>query len=313
METNILFQDLLRLENPKSEIFESKKLGLIKLVDDVEFFTADGNKTTVTLKDIYKYRNLDFDLQEYVTIWNDRDGKTTKGTDVMTKSDYVVFFIPEKKEQARFIDIFKINSWKRGNDNTFFDLQKVDGFDNLKERVVVYWKGDISYAQYWFSSNNGKILNEKYVISIDDGLMVNATKFVSYQDVMLSFEQLKEVINQKEWKDKLTAVKGIYCITDKSNGKLYIGSAYGEDGIWGRWNAYVRTGGCGGNNMLEDLVETNGNYARNFQWSILETLPLKMSDDEVIHYENIYKQKLCTRLFGYNQMEGKGKVKKARE
>jgi hypothetical protein len=30
----------------------------------------------------------------------------------------------------------------------------------------------------------------------------------------------------------LENVKGVYLIVDKSNGKMYVGSAYGDTGIW---------------------------------------------------------------------------------
>lgn len=29
--------------------------------------------------------------------------------------------------------------------------------------------------------------------------------------------------------------KGVYLISDTYTGKLYVGSAYNENGIWGRW------------------------------------------------------------------------------
>ena len=46
--------------------------------------------------------------------------------------------------------------------------------------------------------------------------------------------------------------KGVYLITDTSNGKMYVGSAYGENMILGRWKSYVKTG-HGGNEGLKGL------------------------------------------------------------
>ena len=45
-----------------------------------------------------------------------------------------------------------------------------------------------------------------------------------------------------QWENALKNVKGIYAITDISNGKIYIGSAIGENGIWQRWCSYAKEG-----------------------------------------------------------------------
>jgi hypothetical protein len=51
-------------------------------------------------------------------------------------------------------------------------------------------------------------------------------------------------------------------------GYLYVGSAYGEDGIWGRWTKYVSTNGHGNNKTLKELVKADKDYADNFKFSI---------------------------------------------
>ncbi len=95
------------------------------------------------------------------------------------------------------------------------------------------------------------------------------------------------------WVSALSSVNGIYLIKDKKVGKLYVGSAYGEDGIFGRWSAYSQNG-HGGNKELKDLDPTN------FEFSILEITPPTSSVDEVIQRENRWKIKLGTREFGLN-------------
>jgi hypothetical protein len=42
-------------------------------------------------------------------------------------------------------------------------------------------------------------------------------------------------IQRPDWKTALEHAKGVYLITDTSNGKRYVGSAYGVTGIWSRW------------------------------------------------------------------------------
>lgn len=80
-------------------------------------------------------------------------------------------------------------------------------------------------------------------------------QFSNYDDVELTFKQLREVVEEHypDYYRALSTVKGIYMIIDGNTGKLYVGSAYGTDGIWGRWASYVET--ChGGNYELKNYT-----------------------------------------------------------
>ena len=98
-----------------------------------------------------------------------------------------------------------------------------------------------------------------------------------------------------DWRVPLSAVKGIYLILDETEGRQYVGSAYGEEGIWGRWREYA-VSKHGGNKLLRELVEREpGVYPKQFRFSVLQTLPKTMTKDEVIRRETLYKDKLGTR------------------
>lgn len=71
--------------------------------------------------------------------------------------------------------------------------------------------------------------------------------------------------------------------------------------LWGRWQCYFLTKGHGGNKDLEDLISKDPDYAVHFQWVILETMSIRISEDEAITRENLYKDKFLTRTFGYNR------------
>ena len=68
--------------------------------------------------------------------------------------------------------------------------------------------------------------------------------FPGYENVLIDFNLLKTIVEKEEpsWKSALSSVKGVYIITDKSNGKIYIGSAYGIDSFWSRWSLYAKNG-----------------------------------------------------------------------
>jgi hypothetical protein len=120
----------------------------------------------------------------------------------------------------------------------------------------------------------------------------------------LSFKELEFVVENADanstWHDKLSSVYGIYLILDTISGKEYIGSAYGEEGIWGRWVTYKETG-HGNNQELKKLLENDENYKYNFQFTVLRTLPGNLKPTEVVECENLYKQKLGSRTFGLNR------------
>lgn len=127
--------------------------------------------------------------------------------------------------------------------------------------------------------------------------------FPGYDNISLPFQELETIIklNREDWRTALFHVKGVYVIADASNGKKYVGSAYGEKGIWWRWSSYVNTG-HGDNDQLTVLITEHGiEYARkNFQISLLEYRPARTDDHVVIARENFWKDALLTRPFGYN-------------
>jgi hypothetical protein len=91
-------------------------------------------------------------------------------------------------------------------------------------------------------------------------------------------------------------------IQDTKTGKQYVGSTYGNDGIWGRWKEYAATG-HGDDDLLIQELENDALYAmKYFQWTILEILPLKISGNEAIDRESLWKKKFCTYVpLGYNK------------
>jgi len=103
-----------------------------------------------------------------------------------------------------------------------------------------------------------------------------------------------------EWKHHLCAVSGIYMILDTRTGQQYIGSANGNHGIWQRWCDYAANF-TGGNRELKALLETDPHYYRHFRFSVLQTLPSNITQQEIIAIENLYKEKLGSRVHGLNR------------
>ena len=156
------------------------------------------------------------------------------------------------------------------------------------------------------------IIDKLEVIEVwDPDKTLNDNGFPGYKNVTVSYRELKKKIEYPEWRTALSCRKGVYLITDTATGKLYVGSAYGENGILGRWETYIKSGydkdevenGKYPNKKLQELVKTQGlKYIQeNFQYSILETFTDDVSDKYIISRESWWKEAVLSRQFGnYN-------------
>lgn len=134
--------------------------------------------------------------------------------------------------------------------------------------------------------------------------MFDGDEFPGYDKVRLSYGQLASVIERqkKSWVAALENQKAVYLITDKSNGKLYVGSATSDKGmLLSRWSSYAENG-HGGNVELKKLVSEQGfDYIKqNFQYSILENYNARIDDKVILERESWWKETLQSRTFGYN-------------
>ena len=129
-------------------------------------------------------------------------------------------------------------------------------------------------------------------------------EFPGYDKVRLSYTQLKAIVDRqkKSWIAALENQKAVYLITDKNNGRLYVGSATSNNGmLLSRWTSYAK-GGHGGNVNLKKLIEEQGfDYVKkNFQYSILENFNARVDDRVILERESWWKEALQSRIFGYN-------------
>lgn len=121
--------------------------------------------------------------------------------------------------------------------------------------------------------------------------------FPGYDKVNISWNVLSRVLQKDSWKTALRNQKGVYLITDTSNGKMYVGSAYGDDMILNRWKSYAETR-HGGNKKLKVLSEKH--IEQYFHYSILDIFKSTIEDQIIIERENWWKEVLLSRKFGYN-------------
>jgi hypothetical protein len=91
-----------------------------------------------------------------------------------------------------------------------------------------------------------------------------------------------------QWANLLSQWRGVYLIFDESDGKRYVGSAYGPDNLLGRWQGYAKSG-HGGNKLLK------ARDPKTFRFTILQRLSPDLPADEVMRIEASWKARLHTR------------------
>ena len=180
-----------------------------------------------------------------------------------------------------------------------FEGEEIERFQPLFGRVIVQYHKTSQSQGRWFTSLQDELVVNQILPDCFDG-----DDFPGYDKVRLSFRQLEAIITlgKKDWVAALGNQKAVYLITDKHNGKLYVGSATSNTGmLLQRWSNYVNNG-HGGNKELVALVEREGfDYVReNFQYSILENYNAKVDDHIILERESWWKETLQSRVWGYN-------------
>ena len=117
--------------------------------------------------------------------------------------------------------------------------------------------------------------------------------FPGHDRINHSLADLQRIISQNrpDWRIALENMKGVYVIHDRLTGQPYVGSAYGDTGIWQRWSHYAET--IHGDNVgPRGLVERRGaDYAReNLVFALLEFWSMRTEDQHVLNREAYWKQ-----------------------
>ena len=131
--------------------------------------------------------------------------------------------------------------------------------------------------------------------------------FPGYDSVNITFHELEAIItrHKRDWIKALENQKAIYLISDKSNGKKYVGSATGDNGmLLQRWSSYINNGHGGNQELIAITQNPNLGFSyvkENFSYAILENYNARVDKDFILKRENWKKRTLKTRIpFGYN-------------
>lgn len=179
-------------------------------------------------------------------------------------------FIPERDSRSSIL---------------WFDLQLEDFYESWKGKLIVKWPPpEIAWSRW----ADGK--GEMAVLAILEKSALERL-MPKWDEIVLSGHELE--LLPATWRSKFSEWKAIYYIFDISDGKGYVGSAYGKNNLDGRWQVYA-VSGHGRNKLLRERDP------KNFRFSILQRVSPDLDDDEVIRLENTWKERLHTRSHGLN-------------
>jgi len=192
---------------------------------------------------------------------------------------------------------------KSDENNGPYKLELLSGFSEYRKRLIIRLKKPIGRDVYnrKFLNLSNSLCPEVFEIKKPNSL----DTFPGYQNVCLTYSELKMIYTNEslEWKNALSNIKAIYCITDTSTGKLYIGSASSDEGgLWGRWGTYANDRTItGGNKYFRELEKADHDYIKeNFTYSILEIFDPRTKREDIINREEYWKRVFKTYEFGMN-------------
>lgn len=229
----------------------------------------------------------------------------------MTKGKYVASFVGQEPVSATFAGIYKIGAWETldyagyqalpGNreleelgmtgrtpempDCLAFELERAVDYADWIGRLVITWPKP--YQQWWRWAERG---------TFAVAAVTPESRFVrdipEWNEIVLSWPELQTL--PAGWRSALAQWRGIYFIYDTRRSAGYVGSAYGEENILGRWRIYAQTG-HGGN---RELRQSDFNDLR---FSILQRTSPDLEPADVIALEATWKARLHTRDHGLNR------------
>lgn len=233
-----------------------------------------------------------------------------KGPEATLKArKYAASFVVNDQGEARFVGLYRVLRWayrrytelaadphrnalagkitgesvsfydgRESDGRAVFDLELLPDFAALKGRLIVPRPSGRAYVR----------LAENCSLPITR--IEQEARFIPpmprWDALVMMAEDIRTI--SQSWADKLSQWRGIYYILDQSDGARYVGSAYGEENILGRWRAHVRRD-------QGITVELSKRDPRDFRFSILELLAPNAVLEDVVIREGSWKERLATR------------------
>lgn len=253
--------------------------------NDIKLHMAMGEK--VKIEPLLAFTNGDFKT------WQEGQRNAYFGR------KYILSLIYLRNNEWLFGGVYSVDGCNQVSDKNFkYDTTLQSYGSDLIGRVVLHYEKNFR-NNYLIAENH--ISNMQLIEILRDKFVCDP--FPGYTNAKISYEQLKQitVTEENSWKTALSIVNGIYVIADVSTGKLYIGKADGEEGIWQRWCYYAATGHGGNIDLIQLLKNKSEDYKLNFQYTILEVIPKSSNQEFINERETYWKEVFFTKQHGHNK------------
>ncbi len=274
-------------------------------------------RSGIDLKDVVVFRhrpvepalNRAFDMivserPDLFECYQDCHGARTEAS--LLKARYVASFIRHMPGSALFVGLYEVRSHQwlspeaivsrpkhkelmglgmggvtatQGRESiAVFEMPLLPWHVEWSGKLIVRWPGLERSWVRWADRNSFEI----EAIAVDSLL---TRKRPAWDDLIVAWNEIE--LFSADWQSAIGQWRGIYLITDKSDGKCYVGSACGDENILQRWRDYAKSG-HGGNALLR------GRNPKNFSFAVLQLVAQDMPRDEVIKLEGRWKRRLNT-------------------
>lgn len=180
----------------------------------------------------------------------------------------------------------------------YYDLERVPSTEPLEGRL--FCSSVYKFRQTYLT---GEYLAGDLAVTELRPEKLSLGRFPGYKRVDINKQDLNLLMKHEteSWKTALSEVKGIYLITDTQSGRLYVGKADGEYGIWGRWSTYANTGHGHNKALVQELGLKATERQNDLRFSLLEIMDLQSAPGEIDQRESHWKGILMSRDYGYNR------------
>jgi hypothetical protein len=260
-------------------------------LDRTRFVRHKDDRPTAKTQPYWLWQRQDGSLEEYQRI---------QVKDVFEPGQYLASFVVSPKDENIFVGVYHVLERSKVEDpkrtcpvsgasvlgNFLYRIERLDLLKEYEGRVLIDWgKGYRKWVQH----------ADKQVKSLVELRPErHEVPFPGVSQFMWSIQQLENI--PKGWREHLSQAFGVYLLISRKpghEGKLYIGSAQGDEGFLQRWRSYHKNG-HGNNKDLKTVAD--GDY----QVCILEAASSNASQQDVYAMESLWKEKLLSRMYGLN-------------
>ena len=153
-----------------------------------------------------------------------------------------------------------------------------------------------------FQKKNKERISVRYLESSESP---KTESFPGYCNILINHRTLQRIIrnDDPEWKNPLSNIKGVFCITDLALGTHFIGSASGKsESIWRIWKRYAYVNDLTrGNEIFKELKNKGADHiVDNFQYSVIEVFNMNIDRKTILHREEYWKDVFQSVKYGMN-------------